>query len=470
MIGLAVSAFYVAGILMAMHAALTTRTSTGAVAWTVSLLSMPFIAVPAYAVFGRSHFEGMADAFEERAGEIDHLFTEYLKHISLWSVPETDAPSWYNAVNKLSVHGLVSGNAVELLIDGNATFDSILEGIARAENYILFQFYMIHDDQLGRRVKNALEERARAGVKVIVLYDEVGSSGLPETYLHDLRSAGIEVSAFKPTQGSRNRFQLNFRNHRKMVVIDGNIAWVGGHNVGDEYMGMNPDFSPWRDTHVRIEGPAALQLQATILSDWYWATRRIPEVNWTPTASPSYNQQVMVLPTAPTGELESASLFFVAALNGARERIWLSAPYFVPDEAVMKALQLAALRGVDVRIITTGKPDSLPVYLAAFHYIEQLKGLDIRFYAYKPGFLHEKVMLIDRHISSVGTHNFDNRSFRLNFEVAAVIVDEDFASRMAAMFESDFNHAELIDIEGLQDRPLWWRLGVKLSRLAAPVL
>ena len=136
----------------------------------------------------------------------------------------------------------------------------------------------------------------------------------------------------------------------------------------------------------------------------------------------------------------------------------------------MKALQLAALRGVDVRIITTGKPDSLPVYLAAFYYIEQLQGLNIRFYAYKPGFLHEKVMLIDSNISSVGTHNFDNRSFRLNFEIAAVINDEEFASRMAAMFENDFGHAELIDVERLRDRPLWWRLGVRLSRLAAPVL
>ena len=178
----------------------------------------------------------------------------------------------------------------------------------------------------------------------------------------------------------------------------------------------------------------------------------------------------MIFPFGPTGDYETASLFFVTALNAAKKRIWLSAPYFVPDLAVMKALQLAALRGVDVRIITTGKPDSLPVYLAAFHYIEQLRGLGIKFYEYKPGFLHEKVMLVDDELSTVGTPNFDNRSFRLNFEVTSVVVDQEFAREMEAMFEDDFAHAETIDPDSLKDRPLWWRVGVKLSRLAAPVL
>ena len=163
-------------------------------------------------------------------------------------------------------------------------------------------------------------------------------------------------------------------------------------------------------------------------------------------------------------------MFFTTSLHAAKRRIWLSAPYFVPDEAVLKALQLAALRGVDVRVITTGKGDSLPVYLAAFHYMKQLRGLGIKFYAYKPGFLHEKVMLVDDDVSTVGTANFDNRSFRLNFEVTSVIVDRDFAPKMEAMFERDFAHAETIDPDGFGARPFWWRLAVGLSRLAAPVL
>jgi len=470
MIAFVVTAFYIAGIVSAIHAAMTTRTAQGAVAWTVSLVAFPFVAVPAYLVFGRNKFEGMADAFNARQDEIDSLLEDFNDNLDPWVVPPGEAPSWHQAMRKLSSFELVRDNRVDLLINGEATFKSILEGVSQASEYVLFQFYMFHDDELGRQVQSALIERARAGVRVYVLYDEVGSGGLPGRYVDELREAGVEVSSFKPTQGWQNRFQLNFRNHRKMVVVDGKVAWVGGHNVGDEYMGRDPDFSPWRDTHVRIEGPAALQLQMTILGDWYWATRETPTLNWQPHAVAGESPKVMILPTGPTGQFETASLFFVAALSGARERIWLSAAYFVPDDAVMKALELAALRGVDVRIITTGKPDSLPVYLAAFHYIERLRGLGIRFYAYAPGFMHQKVSLIDDRISTVGTHNFDNRSFRLNFEVMSIIVDEAFAAEMEAMFMADFDHAETIDPDALQEKPIWWRAAVQLARLAAPVL
>jgi cardiolipin synthase len=373
-------------------------------------------------------------------------------------------------VSALSGMSLTRGNRAELLVDGEATFDSILRGIAEASEYVLFQFYMIHDDELGRRVQQALIERARAGLRVYVLYDEIGSKGLPDRYVEELRTAGAEVSPFGSTQGQRNRFQLNFRNHRKMVVVDGVTGWIGGHNVGDEYLGRDPEFSPWRDTHVRLSGPVVTQLQAVIVADWYWATRKIPELNWVPQATEEGNVHAMIVPSAPTTRLETAGLLFVAALNSAKERIWLSAPYFVPDEALLKALELAALRGVDVRIITTGKGDSLSVHLAAFHYMQLLRGLGIRFYAYKPGFLHEKVMLIDDDVSGVGTANFDNRSFRLNFEVTALIADPAFAAQMAAMFERDFAHAEPIDPERFDEQPFWWRFGVSAARLAAPVL
>ena len=470
MIAAIVTAFYAAGIFFAVEAAMNTRTAQGAIAWSVSLVSFPFVAVPAYLVFGRSKFEGMAEAFEARRDTFESLLVDIRDKMKPWEIPPADAPSWHAAITRLSGLPLTQGNHADLLINGDATFDSILAGVAAAEQYILFQFYMIHDDGLGRRVKDALIERARAGVRVYLLYDEIGSGGLPVEYVAELRAAGVEVSSFKPTQGSRNRFQLNFRNHRKMVVVDGKQAWVGGHNVGDEYLGLDPDFSPWRDTHVRLEGPVVQQLQMTILVDWYWATRELPEVNWSPQPASEHDKKAMIFPFSPTGQFETASLFFVTALNTARERIWLSAPYFVPDAAVVKALQLAALRGVDVRIITTGKPDSWPVYLAAFHYVEKLAGLGIKFYAYKPGFLHEKVMLVDNKLSTVGTQNFDNRSFRLNFEVTAAIVDEKFAGEMEAMFEADFAHAELIDPENFKDQPLWWWIGVKLSRLAAPVL
>jgi cardiolipin synthase len=465
-----VTASYVAGAIAAVDAIMTARTEQGAIAWAVSLISVPFVALPAYLVLGRSKFEGKMVAYEQRKHEIDALVATIRKNLRPWTVASDEGASAYRAVQKLSGTDLTSGNQVDLLINGPDTFDSILDGIANARHYALVQFYMFHEDGLGRRMQQALIERARAGVRVYMLYDEVGSKGLSNDYLEELRAAGVEVSSFRPTQGAGNRFQLNFRNHRKMVVVDGLAGWIGGHNVGDEYLGLNPEMTPWRDTHVRIIGPAVLQLQATILGDWYWATRTIPDLNWKPEAAPGAGQQVMIVPSAPTQELETAGLLFVTALNSAKERFWVSAPYFVPDEAVMKALVLAALRGVDVRVITTGKGDSLPVQLAAYYYIHKLRGLGIRFYAYEPGFLHEKVMLVDDNVSAVGTANFDNRSFRLNFEVTALIVDREFAARMKAMFEDDFAHAEPIDPLEFDRKPFWWRFGVNLSRLASPVL
>jgi cardiolipin synthase len=469
MIASIVTIFYVLGIVSAIDAIMTARTPQGAIAWSVALVSFPFVAVPAYAVLGRSKFEGTMDAYEERQDEIDNLISEFHTNLEPWSVSIEGHPN-YTAIRNLSGMEMTRANRAELLINGEATFDSILAGIARAKEYVLVQFYMFHDDGLGREMQQAMIERAKAGVRVYMLYDEVGSKGLPDSYINELKAAGVEVSSFKPTRGKRNRFQLNFRNHRKIVVVDGITGWIGGHNVGDEYMGRDPELSPWRDTHVRLDGPVAIQLQAVIMGDWYWATRQLPEVNWQPVPAEGSDINAMIIPSAPSQRLETAGLLFVTALNAARERIWLSAPYFVPDEAVIKALELAALRGVDVRVITTGKSDSLPVYLAAFHYIDRLRDLGIRFYAYKPGFLHEKVMLIDDNVSTVGTANFDNRSFRLNFEVTAVIADEDFARQMEQMFEDDFAHAELIDPAALDEKSFLWHLGVNLSRLASPVL
>ena len=470
MIAAIIVIFYIGGILAAIEAIMMARTAQGAVAWSVSLVSFPFIALPTYLIFGRSKFEGMMRAYQDSKDEIDQVYATFRKNIKPWIIVPNDEPSAYKSIQQFTQMHLTHGNRAELLINGDATFGSILAGVAEAENYILFQFYMFHDDQLGRQVQAALIERAEAGVRVYVLYDEIGSGGLPESYISKLRSAGVQVSSFKPTQGFGNRFQLNFRNHRKMVVVDGKTAWVGGHNVGDEYMGRDPKLSPWRDTHVKLEGPVATQLQAVMLNDWYWATRQLPELNWQAEAIEGRSVQAMIVPFAPSQKYETASLFFVTALHSAKQRIWLSAPYFVPDEAVMKALKLAALRGVDVRIITTGTPDSWPVYLAAFSYIYALRDLGIRFYAYQPGFLHEKVMLVDDQYSTVGTPNFDNRSFRLNFEVTSLIVDKIFNKEMETMLEADFVHAVPIAEDYFETKPFWWRLAVNIARLASPVL
>ena len=463
--------FQVLGVITAIDAVMSTRTDQGAVAWAIGLVAAPVVAVPAYWVFGRSHSEGYVEARRQNQGEFYRVRDRVIGNMDEAVVHfQSSSPAW-DAVTGLSDNRLLGGNAVQLLIDGEQTFDSILAGIRGAREYVLVQFYIVRNDSLGQRLADAMIERAQAGLKVVFLYDEVGSSGLDSDYLERLRSAGVEVSAFNTTQGWRNQFQLNFRNHRKIVVVDGVTAWIGGHNVGDEYLGLDPEFSPWRDTHVRLDGPIAIQAQGVIASDWFWARRDLLDgLNWTPTAVEGADTRAICVPTGPADPLETAGMFFVHALNSARERIWITAPYFVPDDAVVKALMLASLRGVEVRILLPGLSDSLPTYLAAFHFVELLAGSKVKFYRYDRGFLHQKVMLIDDHTASVGTHNFDNRSFRLNFEIAAVVYDPAFNQQVERMLEADFDNATRIDPASLEDRPWLWRFGVKLSRLLAPIL
>ena len=460
----------VLGLFSAVDAVMSNRTATGAVAWSLSLVTVPIVALPAYWVFGRSKFEGYLEARRENQDEIDELVEEIHSNLDS-SVYEFEAPNQaYEALRELSRFRMTHGNKVELLVDGEATFNSIIEGIGQAEDYVLVQFYIVHDDGLGRRLKDAMIERASADVDVVFLYDEVGSSKLTDEYQDELRAAGVKVSNFNTTQGRRNKFQLNFRNHRKVVVVDGKTAWIGGHNVGDEYLGLDPEFSPWRDTHVRLDGPVTMTAQAWVASDWFWAQRELLDLNWVPELVPDSDVNAMILATGPADPLETAGMFFVHALSSAKDRIWITAPYFVPDDAIVKALMLATLRGVDVRILVPAQGDSLPVQLASYYFMELLEDSKVKFCEWGPGFMHQKVMLVDDRTSVIGTHNFDNRSFRLNFEIAANISDEEFNGEVETMFNNDFRQCKPIDPAGFADNPWYWHLGVKLSRLLAPIL
>jgi cardiolipin synthase len=461
---------HVLGFLSSIHAVMSTRTSQGAIAWTVSLNAFPYLAVPAYWVLGRNKFQGYVTARRTVDLESDERVRKAIEGLTPYRITGVENGEATRAAERLAEMPFLRGNAAELLIDGKATFDSILQGIDEADEYVLFQFYIVHDDELGREVQSRLIAKARQGVRVYFLYDEVGSHDLPRRYKDELREAGVEVRDFHTRQGPGNRFQINFRNHRKVVVVDGRTAWVGGHNVGDEYLGKNPKFGNWRDTHVRIDGPAALGAQLSFAEDWYWATGNLPEMSWTPQAAAEADIPVLIVPSGPADDLETAALMFVHAINSAKERIWIASPYFVPDEGVMAALQLAGLRGVDVRILIPDKPDHMLVYLAAFSYFDDAGSTGVKFYRYTDGFLHQKTMLIDHAAATIGTANFDNRSFRLNFEITAVLADPQFVSEVEKMFEDDFARSRLVEAGEYTDKSAWFRFSVRLARLTSPLL
>jgi len=241
--------------------------------------------------------------------------------------------------------------------------------------------------------------------------------------------------------------------------------------VGDEYMSRDASFGHWRDTHMRVEGPAVIGAQLAFVEDWRWATDELlTGLNWTPRVATDGDALALVLASGPADEMETASLLYTQAINSASRRIWIASPYFVPDDAVVQALQLAGLRGVDVRILIPQKADSQLVTLAAYSFFNEVNAAGVDFYRYEDGFLHEKVILVDDNVATVGTANFDNRSFRLNFEITTVVIDPDFAADVEQMFEDDFKKSRIMQPDEYDNKSYWFKLKVRTARLAAPVL
>lgn len=457
------------GVVSSVDALMSTRTSQGTIAWIVSLNAFPIVSVPAYWVFGRSRFQGYVTARQQMHELSLPWVDEVERRVQPFVVDPTLSRGAALAGARLAELPYLRGNAVELLVDGDATFKSILGGIDAATEYLLVQFYIVRDDELGRALQRRLIERSRAGVEVWFLYDEIGTRGV-SSYLTELREAGVHVSSFHSTRGTRNRFQLNFRNHRKIVVADGRSGWVGGLNVGNEYTGHDPKWPGWRDTHMKLSGPAVLELQLSFVEDWRWATDEFLDLSWEPVAAADGDGVVLILPSGPADRLETCSLMYQQAIHAAQQRIWIASPYFVPDPGVTSALHLAALRGVDVQIIIPDVPDSKAVYYSAYAFLGELLRTGVRVHRYLPGFMHQKVFLVDDVVAGVGTANFDNRSFRLNFEVTALVHDERFLRDVEAMFEADFARSRRMTVQEIAEKPWWFRVLSRASFLAAPLL
>jgi len=364
----------------------------------------------------------------------------------------------------------MSGNEARLLIDGEATFDAIFSTIREAKKYVLVQFFIIHDDRIGRELQAHLIAKAKQGVRVYLLYDEIGSHALPRRYVKRLREAGVEVRGFRSSRDFKTRFQINFRNHRKLVIVDGVQALVGGLNVGDEYLGRSRRFGPWRDTFVSIRGPSVKAAQLSFIDDFSWSRGGVPELDWSIASGQKSGKTVLVLPTGPADSLDNCGLFFVNAIESAKRRIWITSPYFVPDAAILSALQLAVMRGVDVRIMLPSEVDHLAVYLAAFSYLKDTLPFGVKLYRYQGGFLHQKVLLVDDELTAVGTANLDTRSFRLQFEITLLIADRDFAGEVYRMLEADFARCRPLLMGEIEDRSFFFKVAVEVARLLAPVL
>lgn len=367
---------------------------------------------------------------------------------------------------------LTQDNSVDIYTDGHDKFEALFRSIENATDHIHMVYYIIKNDRLGNKLIAALTKKASEGVEVRFLYDGMGGIRLPRKFFNELKKAGGKVAVFFPSLLPLINVRLNYRNHRKIAVIDGKEAFVGGFNIGDEYLGEDKRFGYWRDTHLKVTGSAVHSLQQRFLLDWrYASSEKIPfDKKYFPCVHSNGDIGIQIVSSGPDSEWEQIKNGFIKMITSAKKSVYIQTPYFIPDESILEALKIASLSGVDVRIMIPSKPDHIFVYWASLSYIGELLKSGVKSYKYIKGFVHSKAIVVDGKISSVGTANMDLRSFRLNFEVNAFIYDSNISSKLQATFEEDIKDCIEITHELYENRSIVIKFKESLSRLLSPVL
>lgn len=368
---------------------------------------------------------------------------------------------------------LTQDNDVRVFNDGRDKFDALLEDLENAKDHIHFQYYIIRLDNLGKKITDVLIRKAKQGVKVRVLFDDIGSRGLHKRHLKELIEAGGEVEAFFPAVLPLINPRLNYRNHRKIVVIDGRIGYIGGFNVGDEYLGLNKKFGYWRDTHLRIEGSALHPLQTRFILDWNQASDN-QDIEYDERYFPAIPRKgsvgMQIVSSGPDEEWEQIKDGYLKMIFLAKKYIYIQTPYFIPDVSFLDALRIACLSGVDVRIMIPNKPDHIFVYWATYSNVGKLLKTGARVYIYEKGFIHSKQIVVDDELSTVGTANIDVRSFKLNFEINAFIYNREKSHELAELFEEDIQYCTELTYEMYLQRSRRIKIKESVSRLLSPIL
>lgn len=449
------------------------KDSTSAVAWCMSVLFIPVGGMALYWLFGyqsvhrplqrkRKHAESYRKR-QSSSGEYPVLANT--------TVVEGFWPDLARLGISLGAAPLVGGNRVQLYHDGQPAFDAMLTAIKQAKQHIHMEFFIFRADESGKQFIEALAERARAGVKVRLLYDAIGSWGLPRSLLQALRDAGGKAVPFLSLNPLRRRIQINLRNHRKIVVVDGQTAFTGGLNIGDEYLGKRPFFGYWRDTFLQLDGPSARWMQRVFTEDWSFATGEdLSGQECFPAIRPQGDVAAQIAWSGPDQELKTIREIYFAVIAHAKERIWIATPYFVPDAALLDSLCLAARSGRDVRLLCPFRPDKwVPFFAARFYWSEALAA-GVKIYQYTPGFLHAKLLVVDDAWCSVGSANFDNRSLHLNFEMTCLMESKEIVADLEAAMLRDMAASIHVNAAEFGQRGFVGRLVENACRLLSPVL
>ncbi|MBP1993092.1 cardiolipin synthase [Paenibacillus eucommiae] len=447
-------------------------------AWLILLLLLPVVGFLLYIILGqnlarqkvykikpktqryvREMIIGQAGKFKR--GSIKFRDANVQKHQSL---------VYMNLVSSYSL--LTQNNDVDIFTDGKKKFDALLESITEAVDHIHMLYYKIGNDKLGKLVLSALTQKAKEGVTVRISYDAIGSQGVSKALFQELQAAGGKVYPFFPSKIPFLNLRVNYRNHRKIVIIDGAVGFIGGFNIGDEYLGEDPVIGLWRDTHLKIKGDAVHRLQMQFILDWSLASGEF--IPFDPPFFPEIDSDGMtsmqIVASGPDSDKMQIRDGYVKMIFEANTSVFIQTPYFIPDDSILNALKIAAASGIDVRIMIPRKADHALVQLATYSYIGELLRAGVKCYLYEKGFLHAKTIMIDAEVASVGTANLDYRSLMLNFEINAFLYDPNEAAELEAIFEKDMESSTQLTWEGYQRRSIFLRLSESMARLFSPIL
>lgn len=464
--------------------------------WLLALYFIPVFGILFYLIFGQNMHKSRMFRIKEVEDRLNYSAKkqeELLKQFDFaWNNPMTETYGdlvMYNLETGGAV--LTTQNEIEIFTDGKEKFADLLRTMEQAKFHIHIQYYIIKNDELFDSMIPILKKKVQEGVEVRILYDGMGGRFMPQKKWQELEAARVKTGVFFPPFLGRLNLRVNYRNHRKIVVIDGKIGYVGGFNIGREYLGLDPKFGYWRDTHLKIYGDAALSLQIRFALDWNYATKEnlfmdgqyfepagfleeaqmmVDERELEIPQSLNSPLGVQIIASGPDQKNRQIRDNYLELFHKAKQHIYIQTPYFVPDDAVLSALHIAARSGVDVRLMIPCKPDHPFVYWATYSYVGDLLESGVRCYTYENGFLHAKGVMVDGHVSCYGTANMDIRSFELNFEVNAVIYDENTTEKLEDAFLEDLNQCKEVTREVYESRSILIRLKEQCCRLLSPLL
>ena len=454
------------------------RDPVKALAWIIVIALIPIVGVVTYIMFGRNHRKEKIFNLKE-IKDLEQF--ENVSREQVETIANPDIVLQRNIAENRDIITLLLNNnkapltmrnRITVLNNGKATFASIIEALKAAKSSIHIEYYIFENDTIGQRIANILMQKARSGVEVRFIYDDVGSWGLSQKFIKRMREAGVKVRCFMPVVFPWLTSKINYRNHRKIIVVDGLVAYTGGINVADRYI-KRGRLGVWRDTHLKLEGESVWMLQTIFTTDWFFVSGKeylSDREKYFPKTKIMTESPVQIASSGPDSDWASIMQAFFAAITHARKHIYISTPYFLPNQAVLTALKVAALSGIDVRVMIPSRSESKVVYWATRSYISELIKAGIRVYFYRKGFNHSKVIMIDSQFSSVGTANMDMRSFEDNFEVSAIMYDRKIAAELESYFMEDLKGSIEITAELWEKRSNLHGLYESFARLFSPLL